>query len=416
LTIRSDYTLAEPYAQATARGFARRLLDVILYLTILSSPFVFIEPSPYEVFVGLLGIACLAAGVHIDRRLAPLLVLLLLINAGGALALMPVMHDPVAVKYMAVTFALSMTTLVFACVLIDDTMHRLSIIRRVYIVAAVICALIGIAGYLKLVPGAEIFTLYGRARGTFKDPNVYGPFLILPLLFVISAVVSHGMKLRHVVAGCIIFVGLFFSFSRAAWGHTVVSAMLMLALMFLTSATAHLRFRIVAYSISAVAGAALLIVGLLSVSAIGDLFKERAAITKEYDIGEQGRFGRHKRSIPVLLQSPNGLGPDRFHLHFGEASHQTYLNGFSAYGWLGGTSVIVLVVLTLMMGFRFVIVRTPWQPYFIAIYATYVGEMLIGFVIDTDHWRHYYLLMGAIWGLAIATARTRRRIAAQPLY
>ena len=35
--------------------------------------------------------------------------------------------------------------------------------------------------------------------------------------------------------------------------------------------------------------------------------------------------------------------------------------------------------------------------------AAFVGEVLEGFVIDTDHWRHFFLLLGMIWGLAAAT-------------
>jgi hypothetical protein len=26
-------------------------------------------------------------------------------------------------------------------------------------------------------------------------------------------------------------------------------------------------------------------------------------------------------------------------------------------------------------------------------------------VIDTDHWRHYFLLVGLVWGLFVATER-----------
>jgi hypothetical protein len=29
-------------------------------------------------------------------------------------------------------------------------------------------------------------------------------------------------------------------------------------------------------------------------------------------------------------------------------------------------------------------------------------------VIDTDHWRHFYLLLGMIWGLSAATFRQTR--------
>ncbi|MDH3602854.1 MAG: O-antigen ligase domain-containing protein, partial [Candidatus Tectomicrobia bacterium] len=44
-----------------------------------------------------------------------------------------------------------------------------------------------------------------------------------------------------------------------------------------------------------------------------------------------------------------------------------------------------------------------WQNFHIAAYATYVGASLEGLVIDTDHWRHYFLLAGLVWGLCAAT-------------
>jgi len=30
-----------------------------------------------------------------------------------------------------------------------------------------------------------------------------------------------------------------------------------------------------------------------------------------------------------------------------------------------------------------------------------------GFIIGTDHWRHYYLLLGLVWGLAAVTQNAR---------
>jgi hypothetical protein len=48
-------------------------------------------------------------------------------------------------------------------------------------------------------------------------------------------------------------------------------------------------------------------------------------------------------------------------------------------------------------------VRTPWGPYLIAAFATFFGTAMEGFVIDTDHWRHFFLLLGMIWGLSAAT-------------
>jgi hypothetical protein len=34
--------------------------------------------------------------------------------------------------------------------------------------------------------------------------------------------------------------------------------------------------------------------------------------------------------------------------------------------------------------------------------------MAEGFVIDSDHWRHFYLLLGMVWGLSAATFKRVR--------
>ena len=44
----------------------------------------------------------------------------------------------------------------------------------------------------------------------------------------------------------------------------------------------------------------------------------------------------------------------------------------------------------------------------IVAFATFVGEVVEGMVIDTDHWRHFFLLLGMIWGLAAATRDYKR--------
>ena len=38
-----------------------------------------------------------------------------------------------------------------------------------------------------------------------------------------------------------------------------------------------------------------------------------------------------------------------------------------------------------------------------------VGEAFEGLIVDTDHWRHFFLLLGLIWGLSVATINLRRR-------
>ncbi len=111
-------------------------------------------------------------------------------------------------------------------------------LRRGLIVGAMIAALLGIAGYFNLVPGGrDLLTLYDRARGTFKDPNVLGAFLILPALFVLQSVVSDrlGKSFRSSIAFVIMALAILLAFSRAAWGGLVITSAFMLALMVLTS-------------------------------------------------------------------------------------------------------------------------------------------------------------------------------------
>ena len=78
-------------------------------------------------------------------------------------------------------------------------------------------------------------------------------------------------------------------------------------------------------------------------------------------------------------------------------------------GWLACACYPTLALLTLAFGFRAVFVRTPWQPTTITVFAAYFGVFSESFIIDTDHWRHTFLLMGLMWGLVAATHRYTAR-------
>ena len=41
------------------------------------------------------------------------------------------------------------------------------------------------------------------------------------------------------------------------------------------------------------------------------------------------------------------------------------------------------------------------QPLFLVIYGSFVGNALEGFIIDLDHWRHFYVLLALAWGLML---------------
>jgi len=401
-----DGALAVPVRAGDFTWLPGRILQFTLFLTLLVSPFVFIEPSPYEGMVALLGLACVLAGVTVDRKLLPLILLLLVWNLGLAASLMPVANDSQAVTFSLISFYLATSAVLFALLVTENTEERLATIRTAYILAAFVAAALGIVGYFNLA-FHDILVLNLRARGTFKDPNVFGPFLILPLLFLIQLILYRGLRLRYVVGLCTMLIGLFLSFSRGAWGHFVASALVMIALMFMTTQSHRFRGRILTYTIVAGLGIAALLVLMLSFSAVSNLFAERTSLVQDYDAGPAGRFGRHIAGLLALFDYPNGIGPLQFSRYFTEDPHNDYINAFFAAGWLGGITYPTLVVITLVVGFRAILVLTPWQPYLIAVYATYFGLVCEGFIIGTDHWRHYYLLLGLVWGLAAVTQNAR---------
>src|SRR6201995_3790423 len=135
----------------------------------------------------------------------------------------------------------------------EDSAARLEMLRRGLMFGAMIAATAGIAGYFNLVPGGhDLLTLYERARGTFKDPNVFGAFLVLPALFVLQSVVSDrlGKSFRSAIAFGIMSLAILLAFSRAAWGLLAIASAFMLALMVLTSQSRAQRSRIIAMALA----------------------------------------------------------------------------------------------------------------------------------------------------------------------
>jgi hypothetical protein len=290
-------------------------------------------------------------------------------------------------------------------VLADDTEARLDMLRRGLVVGGMIASLAAIAGYFNLVPGGhDLLTLYDRARGTFKDPNVLGAFLILPALFVLQSVVCDrfGKSFRSAIALGIISLAILLAFSRAAWGGLILTSVFMLAMMVVTSPLPAQRSRIVLTTIAAAIVVAVLLTVLLSFDSISEMFNQRASFDQSYDEGRFGRFGRHILGAQMALDLPFGIGPLQFH------------NAFMSGGWLSGVCYPALVFITVIIGFRHIFVRVPWQRTYLAIFAAFLGTVGEAFIIDIDHWRHFWMMLGAMWGMFAAAQRYKAAAAITP--
>src|SRR4051812_18757858 len=369
---------------------------------------VFVEPSPYEFATLAAIIIFLATGLKLRLVFLPLLVLLFLVNIGYSISASYLMDRSEIANWILTSWYMAVTVIFFAMVVSEDTAARLDLLRRGLIVGGLIAATAGIAGYFNLVPGGrDLLTLYERARGTFKDPNVLGAFLMLPALFVLQSVVSDRLSksLRSAIAFGIMSLAILLAFSRAAWGMLVITSAVMLALMVLTSRSQSQRSRIIIMALVVVVLAAALVAVLLSFDSIAQLFKQRASFDQSYDEGRFGRFGRHILGAEMALGLPFGIGPLQFNRYFPEDTHNSYLNAFMSGGWLSGVCYPALVFVTVLTSFRYVFVRVPWQPVYLAIFAAFLGTVGESFIIDTDHWRHFWMMLGTMWGTFVAAER-----------
>jgi hypothetical protein len=393
-----------------------RLRAALLWLAGFAGAFVFIEPGPYEVASLLAIVAFAATGLKLRPGLMPLAVVLVLYNIGFSLALMPVLA-PQTVLWVLTSWYLAATAVFFTAVVGEDP-RRLSPLVRGIMLAAVVAALAAIVGYAQVTPAlTELFLRYGRARGTFNDPNVLGAFLVFPMLIAMGRIFAGRRgTLRGCIALALFATALLLTFSRGAWGQAAFAAILMLALSFLTSRSPRERLRILAVAIAGVLLIAALVAVLLSFDSVAALFSERAALEQSYDAGPLGRFGRHELGALLALDQPLGIGPLQFHNLFVEDPHNAFLNAFVSGGWLSGLAYLALMLVTLVMGLRCVFVATPWQSAYIAVYCAFAGTFAESLIIDSDHWRHFFLLVGALWGLIMASRpyRTTRHAAAAP--
>lgn len=397
---------------ADYRGVSLDLIQrLFIWLFIASGWFVIIEPAPYEMLFLLTLILMLPNGLRFHAATMPMLFFLILYNIGGAISMWPVSGLPDTKKFVIISVYMAATGIFVSNLVADDTERRMAIIKNAYVIAAVIATINGLIGYFNIGGMEATWAPLQRAQGTFKDPNVYSTFIIPPFIFLVQGLVLGKQKWPVLSALALLFIsaGLFFAFSRGAWVNSAGSAAMLIGLMFLLTPSPRLRTRIILLSIFGLIALAVMIAGALSVEKIRLLFLERANFLNSYDAGETGRFGNQLRSLSYLLELPNGFGPLQFSKHFFQDPHNVYLNAFASYGWLGGFSYFALTLSTIYIGFKTVFTRSPWQWTALAVWCPLFFVMLQGIQIDTDHWRHFHLLLGLMWGLYAATENWRRQ-------
>lgn len=404
-----------PAAPALFGLTAAKVRAALVSMVFISSFFVKFEPAPSDIFFMLAFAACLTGGLRITPAIMPLFLLLLTYNISVLISYTMIPFDRLDSKAFIIGLVYTTASGVFyAAYVTEDPVARYRQIVFAYWIGATIGAFLGLASYFRIEPLYSIFPDFaGRALGGYKDPNVFSTWLVLPMVTMLQAFVLGTLRLRPVaiISFLMIFMALFLAFSRGAWINALMASAMTIGLTYMLSPSRQLRGRIAFSAVLGIALLAVILVVLLSIPQTRELFLDRFTLVKEYDAGETGRFGNQLNSIPKLMQLPFGFGPYQFGEIYNLAPHNTFLNAFSSGGWIGGFAFFLFVISSIVVGFRTVLTRTPFQAYAIAVYSCYIAVTFQGIQIDTEHWRHLYWMTGLVWGFfAASLAYTHRPV------
>lgn len=390
----------------------RGLSCFLLWLALASSSFVLFEPAPFDALMaGLLILLPLAGLASLNKRLLLYFSLWMVIGAAGFVASTQSGDMSTSIKHTVISVFLTLGSILIAATIRNDPQNHARLVMSGLFVAMVLSAFLGAFGYLNLIPGGyELLTKFDRAKAAFKDPNVYGAFLVPAIIYALHSMATAraGRALVHAAIGAVVCLGVLVSFSRGAWFQAVLAILLYAGVAFLASQTDRFRLKLFVLGAFGLAAMALGLVALLQIDTVAELFKHRASLSMGYDSGSQGRFGGQLKSLGVIAEHPLGIGALEFSRSFhSEDVHNVYLSMFLNAGWVGGFLYLAIVVSTVATGLVHSLKKTEHQGLMIVMFASFTALAAEGMIIDSDHWRHFYILMGIVWGLAAANDRMR---------
>ncbi len=383
----------QTYSRDYTKNKTPNVFVIALWVLLALSPVVFVEPAPYDLLVISLFAVGLMSGVwRFPRFLLPPVMLLLLFVVTNVAGL-PLADDvATALFYSGVSFYLILSWLFFVSLAYLFGEAVFAPIFSAYVFAACLSVLIGAAAYFGFIPAlADSLLFAGRVKALFKDPNVFGPFLVVGALYTLLRTETEKGYSRAwwVFLWGIISFGVLLSFSRAAWGNYVLSVPLYI--LAVGGANVRRKFRVLVPVLAVLALALAYVVGNADITT---MLAERFGF-QYYD---QDRFQTQSSALDEAARRPFGIGPGQSETFFAYATHSLYLRVLVENGWLGFGAFAAFVALTLRRSIVFALKTRGLGSRYHTLFAVAItGVLFNSFFIDSLHWRHFWLLLALPW-------------------
>jgi O-antigen ligase len=388
--------------------------DAAVALGFLVFGFVRAEPAPTDaVFAVIIAVALATGRFRLDRVRFASVALIGVYIALSALSIASAVDLSEAIKF----FTTSLYLCIFFLWLVGyvDSRRRARFVLGAYLVSALVSAALGSLPFVLSLPGADLFTSEGgfRAQGLFKDPNVFGPFLVPAALILIEEVVTPRLlslsRLVKLVLISVLLVGLLLSYSRAAWLNFVIGLVVTLAVILLRGGGVR-KIKVITTSLVA---AVVLLAPLVAVTGATGVIETRTRL-QAYD---EQRFEAQRAGLVMGETHPIGVGPGQFDLHAVTGAHSLYVRVFAEQGALGLLTLLLFLSFTLAAAASNALVgRDTFGIGSAALLGALCGLLACSAFVDTLHWRHLWMVTALIWaGRARGFRRSTRTAQASRL-
>jgi O-antigen ligase len=362
-----------------------------------------VEPAPADALLAVCAALAVVSGrFHLRRIPVPIVGLLACLVVLNILSMAGAAEMSEALRYGAITLYLIVLAVWLTSYL--RTAARTQLVIRAYVAGAVLSSVAAVLALFVAFPGHEVLAGEGQTRavGLFKDPNVFGPFLIPAALIALEEALRPrilGLRRPAAVAVLVVLVlGVVFAYSRAGWLNFAVAVAVMLLVLALRTEAARATWMAVALiaCIAVFAGGAVLLTGS------GDFLQERAQV-QSYDTA---RFTAQRTGVQLASEHPLGVGPGQFELDQPVSAHSIYIRVLAEQGVLGLAVLIALLAYTLVLAARNAVAgRDTFGVGSAALLGAWCGLAANSAFVDTLHWRHLWLVAALIWVAAMRSSR-----------
>jgi hypothetical protein len=383
-------------------AIARYDAAVVLGIALLG--IVFVQPAPPDAVLAMAILVAFLTG-RLDLARVPGWVALLLgaLLALNAVSLVGAVDPSGAARFLATTVFLVLLAVWLAGYV--DSVRRARGVLLAYLGAALASAIVGITALLLPIPARGTLLYHGccRAEALFKDPNVFGPFLVPAIVLLLEELLTprllSGRRVLKAVVIAVLCIGVLVSYSRAAWLDLVVALIVLLLVLVLRRGGGRPAAALLA-TVVLLAGAT----GVYLAATSSESFLRERATFQAYDTS---RFNAQRAGIRLAEDHPLGVGPGQFDVRESISAHSIYVRVLAEQGVLGFVVLAALLLGTLALGIDNVVAgKGTYGIGSAALLAAWFGLLANSFFVDTLHWRHLWVFAALIWAGAMRRYRS----------